>query len=252
MASGDGPLTATQVEQFEELGYVLVDTPFDEAWLTAAEAAFDRLTGATPPPEISEEAVRWPPDKQDDEGYVEALSHPFLERVAQQMLRAERVRIIEEGPTLRPPGSPDDPPEHDAAGAWAGGAHIDWQCTDSDFRATPRRDLLACWLWLTDTPAERAAMRILPRSHRAINQHFEKVLKPEHKQWLPRHHPLFPRPPLSYPTHPEHIEEPADFPYSTMEPTPVVAKRGQLQVFTQTMLHTAWRETPLPPSPMSC
>ena len=44
-----------------------------------------------------------------------------------------------------------------------------------------------------------------------------------------------PRPPLSYPTHPEYIEEPADFPYSAMEPTPVVAKRGQLQVFTQTI-----------------
>jgi hypothetical protein len=38
------------------------------------------------------------------------------------------------------------------------------QVTESDFDATPRRDLLALWLWLNDVPAERGAIRA--RSHR--------------------------------------------------------------------------------------
>ena len=41
-----GPLTLEQVDQFEKLGYVLVDTPFDDAWIDAAQAAWARLTQA--------------------------------------------------------------------------------------------------------------------------------------------------------------------------------------------------------------
>jgi hypothetical protein len=45
-------------------------------------------------------------------------------------------------------------------------------------------------------------MRILPGSHRKIARHFERTLKPERKEWTPRHHPLFPLPPERYPTYP--------------------------------------------------
>jgi hypothetical protein len=38
-----------------------------------------------------------------------------------------------------------------------------------------------------------------------------------------------------------YIPEPADFPYSSMEPMAVVAKRGQALIFTQSMLHAGWR-----------
>ena len=34
-------------------------------------------------------------------------------------------------------------------------------------------------------------------------------------------------------TYPEYIPEPDDFPFSSMEPMPVVAKRGQALIFTQ-------------------
>ena len=34
---------------------------------------------------------------------------------------------------------------------WDNGCHIDWQVTESDFDATPRRDLLA--LWSANPPA---------------------------------------------------------------------------------------------------
>ena len=126
---------------------------------------------------------------------------------------------------------------------WDNGCHIDWQVTETDFDATPRRDLLALWMWLNDVPAERAAMRILPGSHRVIMQHFERTLEPSRKQWTPRHHPLFPKPPERYPTYPEYLPAPGDFAFIGAEAKviPVVAKRGQLQVFTQAMLHNGSR-----------
>ena len=42
-------------------------------------------------------------------------------------------------------------------------------------------------------------------------------------------------------TYPEYIPEPDDFPFSSMEPMPVVARRGQALIFTQSMLHAGWR-----------
>jgi len=35
-------LSAAEVEQFDDQGFVLIDGPFDEDWLDAAEAAHDR------------------------------------------------------------------------------------------------------------------------------------------------------------------------------------------------------------------
>ena len=234
-----GPLTLEQVDQFEKLGYVLVDTPFDDAWIDAAQAAWARLTQASGNRSTS---------KEDDQGYVEAISHPYFEEVAKQILRTDRVFTIENGAHSRPPA--DAAPQHagtieafDLQAEWDGGCHIDWQVTESDFDAAPRRDLCALWLWLNDVPAERAAMRILPGSHRTIMRHFEETLKPERRQWTPRHHPLFPVPPERYPTFPEYLPAPADFAYVGPEADviPVVAKRGQLQVFTQSMLHNGSR-----------
>ncbi len=74
-------------------------------------------------------------------------------------------------------------------------------------------------------------------------KHHEATLKPERHQWTPRHHPLFPKPPERYPTFPEYLPAPSDFPYIGEEAgvIPVVAKRGQLQVFTQGLLHNGSR-----------
>ena len=236
------PLSDQQCRQFEELGYTMVDGPWmdgsaeGEAFLQRCEATFDRLTA----PEAERKV-----DKEEDEGFIEMISHPFFESVAKQMLRSEHVHIVEDGPHHRPaaeaPAVDDD--GFDAHAAWKGGAHIDLQVTTSDFNATPRRDMLALWFWIVDVEPETAAMRILPRSHRAIHEHWEKTLQPERRSLLPRVHGLFPSPSKGYPSYPEYIPTPPDFPYTDMEPTPVVAKRGQAQVFTQSMLHSSWRNT---------
>ena len=81
--------------------------------------------------------------------------------------------------------------------------------------------------------SERAAMRILPGSHRAIQRHWEETLKPEHRSLLPRVHGLFPSPSPSYPSYPEFVPEPEDFKYTTCEPTPVAVPRGTAQIFVR-------------------
>lgn len=209
----------------------LIDAPFDAAWVAAAEHTWQRMARMPSMREV-EEGQRDPALKPritaaNDRGYIAAIAHPFFEEVAKQVLRTDRVCISESGIQKRPPAASSD---QDIL--WEG-CHIDWQITESDFEATPRRDQCCIWLWLDDVLAERAAMRILPGSHRQIMRHWERVLLPEHKRWTPRHHPLLVKPTADSPTYPEHIPEPADCPYTTLEPTPVLAQKGQAMVFTQ-------------------
>jgi hypothetical protein len=171
-------LSDAQMASFEADGYVLLRAPLSAAELDAAEAAFDRLIKVRYP-ELDPGA---PPQELQaalaaDVAFVKLISHPWFEAVAQQVLRAEQVRLIELGPTQHRPGTGEPQGAEAARRAWACGCHIDMQVSASDFDATPRRDILALWLWVNDVPAERAAMRILPGSHRAIQQHWERTLR---------------------------------------------------------------------------
>ena len=147
-ASDSAPLSPELVAAFEEEGVILVQSPLSESELDDAEAAWHEL--------IDVEGA----DKASNPGFIRLIAHPFFERVAQQLLRAEDVRLAELGPQHRPP-TPEQPQGDAAAQAerWAAGAHLDIQITTSDFQATPRRDLLAIWFWISDVTPERAAMR---------------------------------------------------------------------------------------------
>ena len=173
------PLRAEQLAQFEEQGYVLVDIDCTPEWLDDAEAAWDRLSAAELAGTHSVAARKDKERLASDDGYLALISHPFFEEVAKQVLRSDRVHIIEDGPHVRPPRQPGDAPaaEFDADRHWERGCHLDWQVSESNFTATPRRDLLAIWMWLNDVPESRAAMRVLPASHRPIMRHWENVLQ---------------------------------------------------------------------------
>ena len=159
-------LSATQMESFERDGFVTVgaeprphpptsprphtpphtppfrsgpppaDTPLTEAELDEAEAAWDRVKGGET-------------DKCHDHGYLDTLTHPFFEEVAKQVLRAPAVQLLETNPHERAPGT--------GATKWGGG-HLDVQITRSGWDATPRREMLAIWLWCNGVPENRGAM----------------------------------------------------------------------------------------------
>lgn len=71
------------------------------------------------------------------------------------------------------------------------------QITRSDWEATPRRDMLAIWLWVNGVPPNRGAMRVLPGSHLPIADHWERTVRDAVRttvhisltRALPRRHP---------------------------------------------------------------
>ena len=240
------PLSQAQLASFEKDGFILVRPPFSPQELDEAEATCNRLTK----PISGEGTKRNFEPKEQDPGFVKLISHPWFERVAQQVLRAERVRYIELAALNKAAAAPTGAGAAAAADSseqWSRGCHIDLQVTASDFDATPRRDMLALWFWVDDVTPERGAMRILPGSHRPIQEHWERTLLPERRSQLPRVHGLFPKPSQNYPSYPEFIPEPDSFPYSECEPMPVAVPRGTVQIFTQSMLHSGWNNSDTQP-----
>ena len=69
------------------------------------------------------------------------------------------------------------------------------------------------------------------------------VLTQEQRALLPRCHGMRTNPPVTNNSYPEHIPEPDDWTFSESEPMPVAVKRGTAQIFTQSMLHSAWPNT---------
>ena len=221
--------TDAQLAQYEEQGAVTIDTPFTTEQLDRAEAAWDRLkeNGGEP---------------YEDPDYVEVIQHPYFEEVAKKLLRADAVHLWWGlAPHER---TPSEPPYASSRDQWAQGCHVDIQATLEDFEATPRRMRAELWFWVTEVPANQGAMRILHGSHRPIMEHWSRVLSPEHKTMLPRVHGLRP-PPVrekkwSYMSYPEHIPDMDGPAWVQREPTPAVARRGQILLSCSAGLHSAW------------
>jgi hypothetical protein len=169
------PLDAAQMQAFEDDGAVLVDLRLSSDLLDRAEAAWDRLAKA---------GTSTPHSILEDRDFVELISAPVFEEIAKQVLRSDRVFILETGAAgtgleraeakeraLRE----DWPEKHGIRSEWANSMHIDVQVTTEDFEAMPRREHLAIWFWLNNVPAERAAMRVLKGSHKPLGAHWQEI-----------------------------------------------------------------------------
>ncbi len=166
------------VRRYEAQGAVLIDTPFSPEQVDVVEAAWDRC---------QEQGIA----AYDEPSILDAIQHPFWEELTKQFLRAKEVVYWwTVGPHNRPPAKR---PENGGTwprweDEWRAGAHTDIQLTRSDWNATPRRNRMEIWWWLTDVEADRGAMRILPGSMNTVMDHWEQELSSTQKQALPRVH----------------------------------------------------------------
>ena len=90
-------LTAAQHEQFVEQGAVVFDPHISPTLIDAVEAVLDSHCSAPPNGDDSGEinfrpVISASPDMLQ-QPLVEAISHPIFEKVAQELLRADSVRL---------------------------------------------------------------------------------------------------------------------------------------------------------------
>ena len=215
-------ISPAEMAIFEEDGALIVDLQLTPELLAAAEAAHDR-----------DLSPMWA-----DPAYVALIASPVFEEIAKQVLKSDKVYILETG---RASKRNDDtaatekalknewPEKHGFATEWANAMHTDVQVTTEDFEATPRREHLAIWFWVNDVPAERAAMRVLKGSHKRLGAHWQEM----QRRW--RENPDAPLP-VSHGPRWEAEGEPDATWFSGEEPTAMAADRGFGQVFSQSLL----------------
>ena len=164
-------ITAVQLEQFDRLGAVAVDSPFSGAEL------------------------------------LTLLQHPFLEQVASRVLRADSVEFFTSA-ILKT--YPQQGAEFDF---WE---HVDIRYHTADLEAVPRRMLCSLWIWLSDVEEDRGPLMYRPGSQRLIAAHME--------------------------AHPSQIDKSGvdQLPDLAYAPSvPLLARAGQVSVFTTATIHGA-------------
>src|ERR1051326_1046845 len=133
-------ITEQQIQEFDELGAVTIDTPLTRPEIAAATAAIDRLL---PPQDPVTGKPRYRSSmtcSYDDQALVDVIQHPFFEEVAKRTLHAEQVHFFQTAITASYP-EPDKPFSFDQ--------HVDIQYCLSDLEATPRRMICSYFLWFT-------------------------------------------------------------------------------------------------------
>jgi transcriptional regulator with XRE-family HTH domain len=206
-------ITAVQLEQFDRLGAVSVDSPFSDVQIESSAEALDRHLPFVQPEDDSE--TRWSfavyrVAKFDD--YVDTelltlLQHPFLEQVASRVLRSDSVEFFTSAILKTYPQQDAD------FDFWE---HVDIRYHTADLEAVPRRMLCSLWIWLSDVEENRGPLMYRPGSQRLIAAHMEA-----HPSQLDK----------------SGVDELPDLDYAAS--VPLLARAGQVSVFTTSTIHGA-------------
>lgn len=169
-----GPIAAAVVPdarllEFDRWGITTFDGPFTAAQLEAAQRAFDStpsIASWSPPlPGQDDGKGRYRAITSDPseltEPLLELISHPMLERTAQDVLRSPSVHILKVTLVSSMPEPADS--------ATSYRFHVDTQIQEPGFDASPRSGLTAAvWCWLSDVENGCANLMIYKGSHRAL------------------------------------------------------------------------------------
>ena len=199
-------ITAEQIDAFDRLGAVTIDSHYTQKELDAASEAFDRLLPLRLRPDGSPAGYRMQKDDFFEPALIDVLQHPQLEEIAQRALFAQEVEYFgfAAAKTYPEPGAKFE--------YWE---HVDIKYSSADLDARPRRMICSCLVWFTDVTPDRAPLMFRPGSHRQIAAHMQQ--------------------------HPDYIDDPQNFdklpklPYA--DPQPLLARRGQITVCTTAAVH---------------
>ena len=203
-------ISAAQLQAFDERGAVTLDTPLTASEIAAANAAIDQMlpmqepdTGQQPRYRYGATCNFYAP------ALVDLIQHPFFERVAKKVLRADSIRFFQTAALKTYPHP----------GKFSFSEHTDIQYSLEDWAQTPRRVVCSYFLWLTDVNARRAPMMHRPGSHRLIAA--ARSANPALRDTRPGV---------------EGIQM-ENLPPEYAAPQPVLARAGQVTALTTSMIH---------------
>jgi hypothetical protein len=203
---GDIVITESEIEQFEQVGAVTIDTPFSKEQLDRVSAVFDRLLPFEGPEDGNSARYRVSQRYFLDPELLDLIQDPFLEAIAKKTLKAEAAHFF--ASTIIA-----SYPQPDAEFSFS--EHVDVKYSLSDLDAMPKRMLCSCLIWLRDVTEKRAPLMYRPGSHRLIAEDVEKN--------------------GTYIQDPVQLRALPDLPFA--DPVPLIAKAGQMTVCTTAMVH---------------
>ena len=194
------------VQRFLDTGAITVDTPLSPEAIRAGASVVDARLPFTPAGPNTPANYRFGETCSFfDRPLIELIEQPFFEAAAKRILDASEVRIFQTAITIVYP---------QPGASWGFEQHVDVRYREDDWRARPRRVVCTFFLWLSDVNVRRAPMVCRPGSHRMLAREGG------------RGHPqvagvgLDALPPTDY-----------------GEPTPILARAGQVSVVTTGMVH---------------
>lgn len=119
--------------------------------------------------------------------------------------------------------------------------HIDHAVGLADLNSIPRRDICSIWVYLNDVPADRAAMRVIPGSHRHLALHWDNM------KVLYQRGERLPAGPIDGTRRIGRPGEADLTPYATMEPKALEGRRGEAVVLTQACVHAGFHNATAQP-----
>ena len=194
------------VQRFLDTGAITVDTPLSREQIEAAAAVVDARLPFVPA--VAPSAVNYRYGETCsffDRPLLDIIEHPFFEATAERILDAAEVRIFQTAITVVYP---------EPGVSWAFEEHVDVHYRERDWHARPRQVICSFFLWLSDVNARRAPMVCRPESHRLLastGRRGHPHVAGMGLDALPRH----------------------DY----QEPTPILARAGQVSVVTTAMVH---------------
>jgi ectoine hydroxylase-related dioxygenase (phytanoyl-CoA dioxygenase family) len=194
-------ITEAQISQFERDGAVTIDGPFSSEQIATTGELIGRLD--------AEKKLGGAADYLTEPVLLEIIQHPFLEEVAQQVLRSPQVEFAAMAARQKQP-TPDAPFAQEEE-------HVDCGYSPEDLLAVPRRMLVSFLVWFTDVTLDRGPFMYRPGSHRQLAEHYA-TRPPGTDNYLP----VSALPPLPY-----------------AEPRPIIARAGQISVLTTATVHSA-------------